>query len=179
MPNKSRGFTVVELLVVIAVLGVVVVMTVSLGPRLGQSSRLNKTVNEVVSNINLAKQLASSENRFVALDFSSDGTYYQVKRQRDVSYFSTSLTDTFSWEVVKTVRPMDGEQFFKDDGTAGAIDFAVSSIGAVRKIFDPNPAEITLNFFIKKSKYATASPDNIVFSRKVVIYPYGGVKIDK
>ncbi len=176
MMKKNRGFSVFELLVVIAVFGVVVYMTISLSPMLGLSSRLNKAVNRVISDINFAKQMASAENRYVVIDFSSDGTTYTIKKQKDISFFNPSLDDDSSWDTVRSFRPWGKEQFFR---TAEVKDFAVNSIGEVREITNPGPTKISLKFFVKKNKWGYVSDENIALSKRVVIFPYGGVKVEK
>jgi len=172
---KRRGFTTVELVVVLSVFAVVVMMTISLGPRIGQTSRLNKTVNQVVADINLAKQMAASENRYIVFDFSDDGTYYTIRKQHDISYFNTYTGDNYSWEVVKKVSPLEGEDFFRGDEVD---DFAINSTGEVRLIDTSGPAHIDITFFLKKHRWAPPDDDNIAISKKISLFPYGGIKIE-
>jgi len=172
---KRRGFTTVELVVVLSIFAIIVLMTISLGPKMGQTSRLNRAVNQLVSDINLAKQMAATENRYMVFDFSDDGTYYTIRKQHDVSYFSTYIEDNYSWEVIKKASPLEGEDFFRADGVS---DFAINSTGEVRLIDSVGPAHIDLTFFIKKSRWATPENENIAISKKVSLFPYGGIKIE-
>lgn len=174
---KDNGFTVVEILITLAIFGAVIAMVATIGPTIAQKSKLNQAANELISDLNLAKQMASSENRYVAIDFSDDGTFYTIRKQYDITYFDvdpSSLDSEYSWIPVKTAKPLEGDQFFRVEDVT---DFAFSATGLVR-VFDysnPDPTQITLTVFIKKKRYA----GNIDFKKKIKIYPYGGVRVEE
>ena len=169
---KNKGFTVVELLVTIAILGAMVIMVATMSPAVGQRSKLNRIVNKLLADINFAKQQASSENRYIAIGFSVKGTSYTLYRQEDTMNFNSDLGSTDDWTKIKSVSPLEGETFFK---SANMTDFAISSTGEVRTLDSEEPTHITLTIFKKKEKYST----NIAYSKKIYIYPYGGIRLEK
>lgn len=174
---KNKGFTVVELLIVIAVFGVIVVMVATISPAIAQKSKLNRAANELISDLTMAKQLASTENRYVAVDFSDDGKSYTIRKQYDIMYFDAdpnNLDEESSWVHVKTAKPLDGDKFFKPEDIT---DFAFSSTGQVR-LFDfdnPDPTKIELTVFIERRR----SAGNMDLSKKIKVYPYGGIRIEE
>jgi prepilin-type N-terminal cleavage/methylation domain-containing protein len=168
--KKNKGFTIVELLITIALLAVVVVIGLNMGRSAVQRAKFTAAINQFVADFSLARQLASRENRYVAIDFDDNGTSYRILVQKQVQ---TPLTeDTSSYEVNKTVEPYGGESF-----VSGAQDFAVNSMGVIRA-FPVNtgsaPLTVTLNFFRKQGL-----TDNIDYQSRITIYPSGGVKIEK
>jgi len=168
--KKKSGFTVVELLIVLLLLGIIVVLTLRVGESVTANSRITGLINNFLADFSQAKLLASSENRYVAITFSSDGRSYSLQKQNDVSDFST-------WTQVKTVTPLSEGAFF----TAGAFsDFAVNSTGVVRLVDSggtvypgSNPANVTLVFYIRKRD------GSIAYRRTIQIFPYGGLKVEK
>ena len=167
--KKKSGFTVVELLIVLVLLGIMVVLTLRVGESVTANSRITGLINNFLADFSQAKLLASTENRYVAITFSNDGRSYSLQKQNDVSDFTT-------WTQVKTVTPLSEGTFF----TAGALsDFAVNSTGVVRLVasgvVDPssNPANVTLSFYIRKGD------GSIAYRRTIQIFPYGGLKVEK
>jgi prepilin-type N-terminal cleavage/methylation domain-containing protein len=173
---KNKGFTMVELLIVISVFGIVVAMVATISPSVARRSKMNRAANELIADINLAKQLASAESRYVAVDFSDTGTFYTIRKQVNVISFNADdddLDDESFWAIVKEGRPLDGDVFFKPEDIT---DFAFSSTGKTR-LFDadkPDPTLITINVFIKKKSGA----GGMDFVKEIKIYPYGGIRIE-
>jgi len=174
---KQKGFSVVELLIVLTVFGAVIVAVATVSPVIANKSKLNRVANELVSNLNLAKQMASMENCYVAVDFSDDGKSYTIRKQADVTSFDadpTNLQNEASWEKVKVVRPLYGDRFFQSNEVK---DFAFSPTGSVR-IFDlsnTEPTRVELLVYIKKKQ----SAGDIDLSKKIKIYPYGGISVEE
>lgn len=172
---KNKGFTLVEMLIVIAIFGIVAVMVATISPAIAQRSRMNRATNELVSDLNMAKQLASTENRFVAIDFSDDGRSYIIWKRLKFSFEAdpAKLTDADEWRRVKIAKPLDGDEFFN---SANMTDFAFSSTGETR-IFDvdnPDPTKITLTVFIKKRQ-----SNHLEHTRIIQVYPYGGIRVEQ
>lgn len=168
--RKTRGFTVVELMITLLVLGVLVVMVMRIGDNVTANSRITGLINNFLADYSQAKLLASSENRYVAITFSADGRSYALAKQTDI-------TDTTAWTPVKTVTPFSDRTFFDGGGVA---DFAINSTGEVRPLpidLNASPSGVTLNFYIRKGR-GTAG-EGIAFTRTIQILPYGGLKVEK
>ena len=172
---KNKGFTLVEMLIVIAIFGLIAVMVATISPAIAQRSRMNRATNELVSDLNMAKQLASTENRFVAVDFSTDGRSYTIRKLKEFLFNPDpmKLTDDDIWVHVKTAKPLDGDQFFN---AAAMTDFAFNSTGETR-LFDadnPDPTLITLSIFIKKRR-----SNDLEHTKQIKVYPYGGIRVEQ
>jgi len=167
--KKNQGFTVIELLVVLALMGIVLTMTITIGRSAMQKSSFNGAVNKFVSDFSYAKQLALRENRYVMLDFDPNGKLYTIKKQATIGD-----TDTDNWDIVKQEEPMSDKDFF--DGSSSQ-DFAVNSVGEVFTCplaANPQPTQISLSFFVKNRVNGTVD-----YQKNVIIYAYGGIKIAK
>lgn len=167
--RTKRGFTVVELLVILAILAVVVSFSLRLGESVTANSRITGLINNFLADYNSAKLLASTENRYVAITFSADGRSYTLHRQTDI-------TDYTGWTEVKTVTPFSDRPFF----TPGEVsDFAVNSVGQVRLLpinIALPPDNVALTFFIRKG---SGDAGEIAYRRSIQIFPYGGLKVEK
>ncbi len=171
---NKKGFTTIELVITISILGIIVVMIATVSPSIIQRTKLNGVVNELLSDINMAKQIASSENRYVIIDFSEDGSFYTLRKQYDPMTFDISdLEDEDIWQTIKKVRPLDDAAFFE---TSGVTDFALSSTGQTRLLdsSNPDPVQVTLEVCIKRKQVS----GDVDYTKKIIIYPYGGVKLE-
>lgn len=161
----------VELLVVLLLLGVLVVLTLSIGDSVTSNSRITGLINNFLADFNQAKLLASAENRYVAITFANDGRSYTLQKQTD------DVSDYTTWTQVKTITPFSDRPFC----TAGAVsNFAVNSTGEVRAlpiVINSNPVNITLVFYIRKGRGFSTDP--IAYQRTIQIFPYGGIKVEK
>lgn len=172
--KTKNGFSVVELLIVIAVLAVIVTMTARVGESVTANSRITGLVNNFLADFSSAKLLASTENRYVAITFSGDGNSYTLQKQTDITNFN-------NWTPVKTVTPFTDRPFF----TPGEVsDFAVNSTGAVRLLKSDGTPDMTTavgtisqNFYIRKGRGGAGDP--VVYRRTIQIFPYGGLKVEK
>lgn len=170
--KKNNGFTVVELLITIALIGIVVVISVGLGRSAVQRAAFTSAVSNFVADFSYMKQLAARENRYVALKFSNDGMTYNILRQR-------SVTDKTVFDAVaekRNIKPLGDRPFWTTNQ-----DFAVNSKGEVFKFksggtdLEKDPSQVTLTFFIKKNPHV----DSYDYRKNVFLYPYGGIKVEK
>ncbi len=169
--KKIRGFTLLETLVTLAVLGVFVVLSINFSRSSIQRASFNAAFNRFVADFYYARQIAARENRYAGIIFNNNGRSYEIVIQREIQIPPTTA-DPNTYVVKNTISPLDGEEFF--DGAA-ATNFAFNSTGLVRAIpvvFDSDPIQFSLNFF-KKYK------DSIVYQKTIRVYPSGGIKIEK
>lgn len=168
--TKKRGFTLVELLITMFILAVLIVMVARIGENVTANSRISGLINNFLADFSQAKLIASAENRYVAITFSSDGFSYAISKQTDI-------TDPTTWTLVKTVRPLSDRTFFN---TGEVSDFAINSTGEVRPLpidLTVSPSGTSLRFFIRKGR--GLSTDEIAYDRTIQILPYGGLKVEK
>ena len=170
----KRGFSMLELVVVLALVGVLLLVSMSITSNVILKSRFAGGVNKIIADIAYAKELASKENRWVKIDFKNDGKTYTIEKQK-------VLGDLSQFDVVKTRQPMEGRMFFTPGGT-DVTDFAINSRGEVKKVSDlanstSQPSEIVLTVWGRKGDGSLLNP--IVYQKKIRIYPYGGIKVEK
>ena len=171
--NREKGYSVVQLLVVILLIGILSMITVtSLGRNPTRRINFNSAVNTFLADYNLAKQTAASNNRYVVIEFSSDGTFYTVKKQKNIG-------DTSTWENLPNkakVQPMaEGVTFFDISATDS---FAINSVGEVFPYpipGNPSPQSFTLRFRVESVR-TKASDAGAKYIKEFIIYPYGGIK---
>lgn len=70
--QKSRGFTILEVLTVLAVMGILTMIAVPVFLGLAQGSQVTSTVNDLVSSFNYARNEAVSRGTLVTVCKSSD-----------------------------------------------------------------------------------------------------------
>lgn len=170
--KKKRGFSVVEMLVAIAIMAVVLVLSLRVGRSSVQRASFTAAINDFVADFNYARQVATRENRYVAFDFSADGSSYTMRILKSFSH-DPQLED--SYKNHKVSSPMDG-----DPCISGATDFAVNSMGVIRQYpVDPNssPITVTLNFYKAKKGTETGTPVKD-YQKRIIIFPTGGIKIE-
>lgn len=173
MKNK-RGLSVVELLVVMLFLAIVIAMSLRIGDSVAANSRVTGLVNNFLADFNSAKLLASTENRYVAITFATDGRSYTLQKQADITNFNT-------WTKIKTVVPVGGGVFFN----AGDVnDIAVNSTGEVRLLKSDGTPDLTtalgtISQALHIRKRPGGSTDPILYRRTIQIFPYGGLKVEK
>ena len=167
--KKNKGYSIVEMLVTLAVLALFVTFTISMGRSATQRASFTAAFNQFVADFYFARQLAAKENKYVAMVFDPLGRSYSIRVQTELD---ADLTDFRSYYDFKKVTPLDGIEFFE-----GATDFAFNSTGVVRAYpvnLDLDPISVSILFFKKHA--ATGKMD---FKKSVFIYPSGGIKIEK
>jgi prepilin-type N-terminal cleavage/methylation domain-containing protein len=167
--NKKRGMTIVEVLVTLAILGLVILMGLSLGKGQIQRADFTSAVNQFVADLGYARQLASRENRYVAFLFNPGCSNYTIMVQKRIGL---DLTQESSFRFEKVVEPLNGEKFVETPS-----DFAVNSVGIIHTYpisVNSTPTTVTLNFV--KLDRATGVKS---YESKLTLFPSGGVKIER
>lgn len=162
--------TIVEVLVTLAILGMVIIMALSLGKGQIQRADFTSAVNQFISDLGYARQLASRENRYVAFKFNADCSNYTMLVQRRIGEHDLSQEESYRFE--KVVEPLNGEKFVETP-----TDFAVNSIGIIHKFpvnINSTPTTVTMNFI--KLDRATGAKS---YESKLTLFPSGGVKIER
>ncbi|MGE5341185.1 MAG: GspH/FimT family pseudopilin [Candidatus Omnitrophota bacterium] len=170
--RKTNGFTVIELLVTLALIAILVGMGIGIGRQTIDRANFTSILNQFVADLSYARQLASRDNRYVAFHFNDEGTGYTMLVQTGIGL---DLSDTSNYTEEKTVDPLNGEQFLGGT-TGGACDFAINSMGIIRKYpvdIDASPITVSLEFFKKDQKTGVC-----IYKKILTIFPSGGYKIE-
>lgn len=167
--KKNKGFTLIELMVTLAIVAVFLTLSLAVGRSTMQRASFNSAYNQFISDFYYARQLASKEGRYVAMVFDPLGKFYTLRIQTTID---ADLTNDANYIDLKKVDPLEGREFF-----SGAIDFAFNSTGTIRAYpvnVDADPISFPITFF--KKNESTGEPD---FQKTIWIYPSGGIKIEK
>jgi prepilin-type N-terminal cleavage/methylation domain-containing protein len=172
MKQKKSGFTLVEMLVVMLFIGIMTVLSVSIGKSIMQRTSYTNAVNTLVSDISLIKQLAAKENRYYAIEFLNDGASYKIERQ-------TTIGNLANWTDVSTIQPLDGAPCFDGTIVTGAWKgFAINPMGVVFTLpFPAAPATVvpaSQNFYFHIINKHSGQTD---YRKNIQIYSNGGIKI--
>ncbi len=155
MKTNRKGFTVVELLVVLLLIGVMVSMSIGISRRTSQRWALRGTAREITSMFYQAKQLASRENSLVMLDFTTN-EYVLSESQNNVWLRLKSGKYNEKVTVSKTPISHSG--------------FAISPSGM---LLHPDTKAIYGMQTIEIKSPNGASFDFI----RINVYPYGGIRV--
>jgi prepilin-type N-terminal cleavage/methylation domain-containing protein len=157
MRTKRKGFTVVELLVVLLFVGVIAAMTVNITMRNRGRWALRSTAREVTSIFYQAKQLASRENSPVLVDFDTN----------DYALYSRRAG---AWEKVR--GNLYGEKITVSKTPADSTGFAIAPSG-----FLINPDTMAI---YGMQTIVLSAPHGADFdTMTITIYPYGGLRVQK
>lgn len=169
MNNKRFGFTLIEMLVVISIIGIIVVLSLQFGRSVIQRTSSANAINMLISDISSIKQSAVKENRYFAIRFNADGTSYIIQRQTTIGVLT-------NWTDISTIKPLDGKECFDPAIVAGAWKgFAINPMGVVYSLpiaAGAVPASQNFNFYVKHS----GEKD---YNKNILIYANGGIKIGK
>lgn len=155
MKINRKGFTVVELLVVLLLIGVMVSMSIGISMRTSHRWALRGTAREITSMFYQAKQLASRENSLVMLDFTDD-EYILLQSRNNL------------WQRLKGGRY--GEKIIVSKTPVSNTGFAISPSGI---LLNPDTKAIYGMQTIEIKSPHGASFDII----RINIYPYGGIRV--
>ncbi|MBN2345628.1 MAG: prepilin-type N-terminal cleavage/methylation domain-containing protein [Candidatus Aminicenantes bacterium] len=155
MPKREKGFTIVELLLVLLVVGLLAAMAVNMSLRNRHRWALRGTAREITAMYYQARQAASRESSMVMLDFTAD-EYVLMVRRND------------AWERLK--GGTYAEKITVDKIPADSTGFAISPSGI---LLHPNTLAIYGMQTIRVQAPHPAGQDVITIN----IYPYGGIRV--
>lgn len=164
--KKNRGFTIIELLVMVALIGIIVMVASTVSESIRLKSRIAGVVNNFISDFNRAKILAAAENRYVAFVFNPNGSSYDVLKQQLIGDLNTG-----NWTRISRFNPTETERFFE---TATVESFAVNSLGEIRKLpLVANSMPVSIQQVFSFNWHGNG------YSAIMTIQAYGGLKIEK
>ncbi len=154
MLKKKNGFTVVELMVVIGMIGILAAASFSYSMRQAERWNLRQTVREVSATFHGIKQRASRQNLMHRIEFNSGGLATSFRDQNGV------------WQNLDRVE-LQGKVSFE----SLPADFWVNSRGM---LVDPNTGQLVARNLVLRS------PKGGAFDRIIIrLLPYGGVQIER
>ncbi len=124
---RQQGFTLIELMIVVAIVGILSVYGVSNFPRWRANIRVNSAAREIASDLQLARMRAIALNTSVQVVFDVNRDTYQVQRSTEGGIFEADapLKDLRQLYPGVDVTIVTATPAFRSRGTA----FAGSTIG--------------------------------------------------
>jgi len=175
--KNNKGFSLIELLIVMALAVILMAMAMSIGSRAVKNAAYSGAVNRLLAEVSFVKQLAARENRYILFEFKNDGRSYSIKRQVDISNPNT-LTDTVKNGSFFEDGAAGLDEFY-DKNLADGYSFVVNSMGMIFKKSDitggganPSPSPIIINVSFKDNGRVTERD-------RITISPSGGVNVKK
>lgn len=169
--KKNRGFTILELMITLVILGLFVALSLSIARTSIERSSFTSAFNQFVSDFYFARQLAARENKYVAIVFNVNEQSYSMRILKNMI---ANPKKEESYIVLKEVEPMPDMEFFD---IAQVTNFAFSSTGVIRAYpVDVNaaPTSFLLTFFRKSNSEGEKD-----FEKTIQVFPSGGIKIEK
>jgi prepilin-type N-terminal cleavage/methylation domain-containing protein len=157
MSTRQKGFTVVELLLVLLFIGLLAAMAVNISMQSRNRWALRNTAREITSIFYQAKQLASRESEAVMIDFTADE-------------YVLNLWRSGAWERYKSGKY--GEKVTVSKTPTDSTGFAISPSGF---ILNPDTKVI----WGMQTIVLQAPHPRGMDSMTINIYPYGGVRVQK
>ncbi len=157
--KNNRGMSLIELVVVMAFIGIMLAITLGYSFRNKDRINLKNDANEITGEIYKSKQRAAREGRTIRMKFTSTSNSY-----------SCSSWDGAMWQ-----------EYLKDVPTAenvtinNTVDFCVNSRGLIVKPEAPNQFELLGTQIIELRSEGDKGIDEI----NINLYPYGGIKVEK
>jgi prepilin-type N-terminal cleavage/methylation domain-containing protein len=169
MNPKTRGYTLVEMLLVTIIIGVIAMVSIIAGRSVIQRTSFTNAVNMLIADISSIKQSAAKENRYFAIRFNADGASYKIQRQ-------TTIGNLDNWTDISTMLPLEGKECFnKAIVTSAWQGFAINPMGIVYTLpIAAGAAPASQNFYLYVKHLNKTD-----YNKNVLIYANGGIKIGK
>lgn len=139
--RDKKGFTMIELLIVIAIIGVIAAIAIPNIISWIPTIRVNSAARDLVSEMQLARMKAVSERNDYVITFDTANNQYKIYDDND-NDFSTAGAEAS--ELLKTVNLPSGIQFGyiagknpSNDDITGSVQFGATS-SPIRETFIPN-----------------------------------------
>ncbi len=157
MSTRRKGFTVVEMLLVLLFIGLLAAMSANISMNTRHRWALRNAAREITSIFYQAKQLASRESEPVMIDFTADE-------------YVLNLWRSGAWEVFKHERY--GEKITVTKTPASPTGFAISPSGF---LLNPDTKAIWgMQTLLLKAPHLSSFDTMTIY-----FYPYGGVRVQK
>jgi type II secretion system protein H len=153
MQKNKSGFSLIELLLVLVMMGMIVAMTVNFTTRNKDRWSLRDTARELTSLYYQAKQRAARENASMRIEI----------RDKGYTYFRDNAG---TWDTLKS------EDFTTKISASATADFLINPSGF---ILDPGSLKIAGAQTITLTAPRGADFDTMT----ITIYPYGGLRVEK
>lgn len=95
---RERGFTITELMVVLAIVGVLTVIATPNLSRWSTSIRMESATREIASTLQLARTRAITQNASIRITFDTSANTYQLQQRDSV--------DTTKWNNIESAKKL-------------------------------------------------------------------------
>ncbi len=92
-PSNNAGFTFVELIITILVLGIMASLAIYNGSRITSPHKKSLALQQVIDDINYARTLAISTNELITIEFSDSMTITEFSKDRATFQFKIFQTE--------------------------------------------------------------------------------------
>jgi type II secretory pathway pseudopilin PulG len=181
--QRPNGFSVVEMLITLLFLAIVAGVSLRMGFRNDDRSKLKQNAREITTQIYKMKQSAVTDNTTVRMVFTNTGgdhgvvfkLYYYSFDSNDIGKFSPDL---YPWMPLNDTTTPDGEtgsQVLVSDNPPGSgfyPDFAINSRGM---LIDPSTLLLTTaqEITLQPRLSSHVSPGHVT----VTVFPFGALEV--
>jgi type II secretion system protein H len=117
-PRRQRGFTLLDSLIVLAILGIIGMIIIPQFSGLLQETKLNEAASELISGIQYAENLAVRHRRPFGIQTDATGRWYKIYDNRyytDITACTDAVPDDPLMDTACVVlNPLDKNWYFRD-----------------------------------------------------------------
>lgn len=151
-PKNQNGYSIIEMLVVLAIIGVISLVTVPNFIQMMRSSKMRTSLRQFTSDVRACRQRAAAKSRFVKLSFTPAAAQGTDEVRTYEIWDGRRLTDgTIDWgldgiETPISVKQLDKTVYFFDNGGADLfLDQDDPEDGKIDIVFQPNGTLVRLD----------------------------------